>query len=169
MGGKEKNKHGSKKLKAARGAVGKVAVVGMKDRETNRVSAEVVVSIDGLTLKEFVLDQVVDGARVYTDEHRGYQGLPNHQAVNHSVKEYVDGMAHTNGIESFWAMLKRGYHGTYHKMSRRHLDRYVNEFAGRHNIREEDTRVQMAEMARGMAGKRVALPRSHSPDQTRSG
>ena len=155
IGGKEKNKHGSKKLKAGRGAVGKVAVVGMKDRHWNYVSAETVESADGLTLKEFVLDQVADGARVYTDEHRGYQGLPNHQAVNHSVKEYVDGMAHTNGIESFWAMLKRGYHGTYHKMSRKHLDRYVNEFVGRHNIREEDTRVQMAEMARGMSGKRL--------------
>ena len=107
MGGKEKNKHGSKKLKAGRGAVGKVAVVGMKDRETKRVTAEAIDSADGLTLKEFVLDQVADGAKVYTDEHAGYRGLPNHQAVNHSVKEYVDGQAHTNGIESFWSMLKR--------------------------------------------------------------
>ena len=79
MGGKEKNKHADKKLKAGRGAVGKAAVVGMKDRETNQISAEVVESTDGLTLQEFVLDQVVDGAKVYTDEHRGYHGLPNHQ------------------------------------------------------------------------------------------
>ncbi len=155
MGGKEKNKHGSKKLKAGRGAVGKVAVVGMKDRDTNRVSAEVVESTDGLTLKEFVLDQVADGVRVYTDEHRGYQGLPNHQTVNHSVGEYVDGMAHTNGIESFWSLLKRGYHGTYHKMSRKHLDRYVNEFAGRHNARSEDTLDQMAGIACRMSGWRL--------------
>ena len=83
MGGKEKNKHGNKKLKAGRGAVGKTAVVGMKDRETNRVTAEAIESADGLTLQEFVLDQVVDGAKVYTDEHRGYQGLPNHEAVKH--------------------------------------------------------------------------------------
>ncbi len=93
MGGKEKNKHGTKKLKAGRGAVGKVAVVGMKDRETNQISAEVVASTDGLTLKEFVLDQVTPGAKVYTDEHKGYQGLPNHQTVNHSVGKYVDGPA----------------------------------------------------------------------------
>ena len=72
IGGKEKNKHGSKKLKAGRGAVGKVAIVGMKDRNTNRVSAEVIESTDGLTLQGFVLDQVADGAKVYTDEHRGY-------------------------------------------------------------------------------------------------
>ena len=154
-GGKEKNKHGDKKLKAARGAVGKVAVVGMKDRETNQISAEVVASTDGLTLQEFVLEQVVEGAKVYTDEHRGYHGLPNHQTVNHSVGKYVDGMAHTNGIESFWSMLKRSYHGTYHKMSAKHLDRYVNEFAGRHNTRSEDTMDQMAGVARGFAGRRL--------------
>ena len=155
MGGKEKNKHGSKKLHAGRGAVGKTAVVGMKDRETNRVTAEAIESADGLTLKEFVLDQVADGAKVYTDEHAGYRGLPNHQAVNHSVKEYVDGQAHTNGIESFWALLKRGYHGTYHKMSEKHLGRYVNEFSGRHNARSEDTLNQMAGIARGFAGRRL--------------
>ena len=155
MGGKEKNKHEVKKTKAGRGAVGKTAVVGMKDRETNRVSAEAIESADGLTLKEFVLDQVEPGARVYTDEHRGYQGLPNHQTVKHSVGEYVDGMAHTNGIESFWSMLKRGYKGTYHRMSVKHLQRYVNEFAGRHNVRQMDTLEQMATIACGFVGKRL--------------
>ena len=139
MGGKEKNKHQSKKLHAGRGAVGKAAVVGMKDRESNQVSTEVVESTDGLTLKEFVLDQVGPGAQVYTDEHKGYIGLPNHETVKHGVGEYVDGMAHTQGIESHWAMLKRGYHGVYHKMSAKHLQRYVNEFAGRHNSRSQDT------------------------------
>ena len=155
MGGKEKNKHGSKKLKAGRGAVGKVAVVGMKDRETNQISAEVVESVDGLTLQGFVLDQVADGAKVYTDDATAYHGLENHESVKHSVRQYVDGQAHTNGIESFWAMLKRGYHGTYHKMSAKHLDRYVNEFAGRHNARPCDTADQMAHMAQGMVGKRL--------------
>ena len=155
MGGKERNKHQSKKLRAGRGAVGKVAVVGMKDRETNRISAEVVESTDGLTLQGFVLDQVADGAKVYTDDHRGYHGLPNHQTVKHSVGEYVDGMAHTNGIESFWSMLKRGYKGTYHRMSAKHLQRYVNEFAGRHNVRSKGTLDQMAGIARGFVGKRL--------------
>ena len=155
MGGKEKNKHQSKKLKAGRGAVGKVAVVGMKDRETNRVSAEVVASTDGLTLKEFVMDQVAPGAKVYTDDATVYHGLENHESVKHSVGQYVDGQAHTNGIESFWSMLKRGYHGTYHKMSAKHLGRYVNEFAGRHNARSEDTMDQMAGIARGFAGRQL--------------
>ena len=121
MGGKEKNKHGSKKLKSGRGTVGKVAVVGMKDRDTNRVSAEAVESADGLTLKEFVLDQVVDGAKVYTDEHMvsGAPEPPDGQSLGRQVRGRPS--AHTNGIASFWSMLKRVYHGTYHKMSRKHL------------------------------------------------
>ena len=67
----------------------------------------------------------------------------------------MNGQAHTNGIESFWAMLKRGYHGTYHKMSVKHLHRYVNEFAGRHNVRCLDTLEQMAYLAAGMDTKRL--------------
>ena len=95
------------------------------------------------------------GVTVYTDDHSGYRGLPNHRALNHSVGEYVDGMAHTNGIESFWAMLKRGYHGVFHKMSPEHLGRYVNEFSGRHNLTMEDTADQMSAVARGMRGERL--------------
>lgn len=67
------------------------------------------------------------------------------------------GMAHTNGIESFWSLLKRGYKGTYHKMSAKHLQRYVNEFSGRHNVRTRDTLDQMAAIARGFTGKRLPL------------
>ena len=69
--------------------------------------------------------------------------------------QYVDGMAHTQGIESHWAMLKRGYHGVYHKMSREHLDRYVTEFSGRHNFRDKGTVDQMMAVFRGMVGKRL--------------
>ena len=158
IGGKEKNKHANKKLKAGRGAVGKVAVAGVRDRGSKQVSAEVVESTDGLTLKEFVLDQVEPDAKVYTDEataYRGYRGLPNHETVNHSVGQYVNGQASTNGLESFWAMLKRGYHGTFHRLSAKHLNRYVQEFAGRHNIRDLDTLEQMAVLARGFVGKRL--------------
>ena len=63
--------------------------------------------------------------------------------------------AHTNGIESFWALLKRGVTGTYHNMSRKHLHRYVTEFAGRHNVRDRDTLEQMALLTQGMVGKRL--------------
>ena len=78
-----------------------------------------------------------------------------HRSVRHSVGEYVNGMAHTNGIESFWAMLKRGYKGTYHQMSPKHISRYVTEFAGRLNVRDLDTLVQMAMLAKGLDGKRL--------------
>ena len=112
MGGKEKNKHAHKKLKAGRGTVGKMIVVGAKDRETNHVSAAVVGNTDAKTLQDFVGDHAAKGATVYTDDHSGYQGMPfEHETVKHSVSEYVRDQAHTNGIESFWATLKRGYHG----------------------------------------------------------
>ncbi len=139
MGGKEKNKHSKKKSKAASGSVGKTIVIGMKDRDTNQVTAKVVPGTDRSTLHGFVKGNVEEGTEIFTDDHVSYHGLPKHTAVNHSVGEYVDGMAHTNGIESFWSMLKRGYHGVYHRMSAAHLDRYINEFSGRHNIRREDT------------------------------
>ena len=156
IGGKEKNKHAHKKLHAGRGGVGKAIVVGAKDRETNRVSAAVVGNTDAGTLQGFVGKRAAKGATVYTDDHGGYQGMPfEHETVKHSISEYVNGMAHTNGIESFWALLKRGYHGTYHHMSEKHLGRYVGEFSGRHNDRRRDTIDQMARIAQDMVGKRL--------------
>ena len=119
IGGKERNKHSNKKLNAGRGSVGKTAVVGTKNRETNKVSAEVVSSTDQESLQGFIKDKVQPGSTVYTDDHKGYTGLWvdfEHQTVKHSVSEYVNDQAHTNGIESFWSLLKRGYYGTYHKM-----------------------------------------------------
>ena len=122
---------------------------------TGKVSAEVVESTDQLALFGFIAERVQDSTAIYTDEHRSYQGLPNHTTVKHSAGEFVNGMAHTNGIESFWSLLKRGYHGTFHKMSVKHLDRYVTEFSGRHNMRECDTIQQMSMVARGLDGKRL--------------
>ena len=156
IGGKEKNKHANKKLRAGRGGVGKAIVVGAKDRATNAVSAAVVGNTDAKTLQGFVGERAAEGATVYTDDHGGYQGMPfEHETVKHSISEYVNGMAHTNGIESFWALLKRGYHGTFHHFSVKHLDRYVTEFAGRHNSRDADTIDMMGHMAKDMVGKRL--------------
>ena len=157
VGGKAKNMHAHKRKQVikGRGAVGKTAVVGAKDRATNRVSAAVVKNVDQPTLQGFVAENVEPGTKVYTDDHGGYEGLLNHETVHHSVKEYVNGQAHTNGIESFWAMLKRGYVGTYHRMSPKHLHRYVDEFAGRHNVRTADTIDQMRALVRSMDGKRL--------------
>ena len=156
FGGKEKNKHAKDKLNAGRGTVGKTAVVGMKNRDTNRVQAEVIESTDKQTLQSFVTDNTSLDSVVYTDEALAYRGLPRtHQAVSHSTGEYVREMAHTNGMESFWSMLKRGYTGTYHHISPKHLHRYVDEFSGRHNARPMDTEDQMAALVRQSAGKRL--------------
>ena len=155
VGGKEKNKHSNKKLRSGRGTVGKVPVAGVRDRKTNQVSAGVVPDTSGRTLKNLVAQRTKPGAKVYTDEALAYWGLPNHESIRHGVGEYVRGMAHTNGIESFWALLKRSYTGTFHKISPKHLDRYVAEFAGRHNARPLDTITQMQAMVRGMVGKRL--------------
>ena len=139
-----------------RGAVGKAVVAGVKERKTRRVRAEVVPDVKKATLHGFIGANVEPQANVYTDELRSYAGIPNrHETVCHSAGEYVRDAAHTNGVESFWSMLKRGYQGTYHKMSPKHLDRYVAEFAGRHNVRDLDTAAQMSELARGMVGKRL--------------
>ena len=134
MGGKRRNMPKAKrKLFKGRGTAGKTAIVGAKDRETNRVDAAVVERTDAETLQGFVADQAAPGATVMTDEALAYKGMPfDHEAVNHSVGEYVRGMAHTQGIESFWSMLKRGHKDIYHKISPKHLQRYVDEFAGRH-------------------------------------
>lgn len=155
FGGLEKNKHASKRLNAGRGTVGKAAVVAVKDRKTKRVKAQVVERTNAATLVPLVESSREEGAKVYTDEARAYEGLENRESVKHSVGEYVAGMAHTNGVESFWALFKRGYHGTFHHVSVKHLHRYVYEFAGRHNIRDMDTKDQMAHVVAGMVGRRL--------------
>ena len=155
IGGLERNKHESKKLKAGRGPVGKAAVLGAKDRATNQIAARVVARTDKRTLQGFVRERAAVGTMVYTDEHRSYGGLPNRETVKHSVGEYVNGKAHVNGVESFWSMLKRGYHGVYHHMSPKHLQRYINEFSGRHNSRPLDTLAQMKAIVRGLEGRRL--------------
>ena len=127
VGGKERNKHARKKLRAGRGTVGKQPVAGARDRATGAVAAEPVAYV---SLTEFA-----------------------HEAVNHSAGEYVRGEVHTNSIESFWALFKRGYYGTYHHMSRQHLGRYLAEFSGRHNVRNLDTAEQMRRLARGLVGR----------------
>ena len=157
FGGKRANMHYSKKKHlTGRGMEGKAIVVGVKDRETNKVKAEVVHSQDRETIQGFVLENTTEYAQLYTDEAAAYRGIArDHAAVNHGVGKFVEGQAHTNGMESFWAMMKRGYHGVYHHMSPKHLHRYVCEFEGRHNDRPADTIDQMAHMVQGMLKKRL--------------
>ncbi len=152
IGGKEGNKHEGKQLKQGRGAVGKTAVVGAKDRKANKVSAKVVNNTKRKTLHGFIQDNVEEGSTVCTDDFKSYLKLKGyeHNTVRHSAGENVNEMAHINGMESFWSMLKRSYQGTYHKMSFAHLNRYVDEFSGRHNVRSKDTIMQMSLLVSGM-------------------
>lgn len=156
MGGRRRNMRKAKREElSGRGSVGKTAVIGAKDRATNQVRASVIEKTDAATLKGFVRDNTKPTASVYTDDATAYDGLPNRETVKHSVGEYVRGMAHTNGIESFWSVLKRAHNGTFHKLSPKHLDRYVREFAGKHNLRLLDTEDQMAHVASALIGKRL--------------
>ena len=155
VGGKAANRHQSD-TRPTGPTAGKTIVVGAKDRATKQVVAEPIQRTDRETLHGFVEDYAAPDAPVYTDDHPSYRGLPRqHQAVKHSVKEYVRGQVSTNGVESFWSMVKRGYHGTFHHYSPKHLHRYINEFSGRHNVRPQDTADQMTALARGATGKRL--------------
>ena len=108
------------------------------------------------TLQWFVLCNTMPGATIYTDEHSAYDGLPNHTAGKHGAGEFVNGMEHANGVESFWSLFKLGFHGTFHKMSAKHLNRYLAEYSGRQNIRGIYTIKQMGKIARGLGGKRLS-------------
>ena len=122
--------------------------------------AKVVDSTDASTLQGIVKENVLPGSTIYTDEHKSYVGLNSiftHKVVNHSAKQYVNGIARTNGIESVWALLKRGIYGTHHFVSRKHLHRYVNEVTFRLNEGncKIDTMDRLEALIRGAVGKRL--------------
>ena len=160
LGGLRKNMSNTKRaeLAGASSAVGKEIVVGVKDRVTRLVRVRHVQHADTTSLSNFITGKVQAGATVYSDEAAVYFALRNwyrHESVNHSAGEYVRQQAHTNGIESFWSMLKRAHKGVYHKFSAKHLHRYIAEFAGRHNVRDAGTLRQMEGLAAAMRGKRL--------------
>ena len=157
MGGKMKNMHGKQRREARQKPdYGKTIVAGARDRATGAVRAQTVEAADKETLGAFIGAHAAPGATIYTDEGSPYRGMENRESVSHKAGEYVrdDGVS-TNGIESFWSMLKRGHVGTFHKMSPKHMDRYVQEFAARHNLREADTIDIIAAVADGGVGKRL--------------
>jgi transposase-like protein len=135
IGGKESNKHASKKQRLGRGTVGKTAVLGMRERG-GRTKAMTIPDTTGDTLQSAIIENVGKGSEIQTDEHNGYIGIEDHfyhDMVNHKMGEYARPGVTTNSIESVWAVLKRGLHGVYHHASPKHLDRYVQEFAFRLN------------------------------------
>lgn len=148
VGGREKNKHADEK-----GMARKTALVGIRDRKTGRVAAAPVPETTAARMEYFIVSHAEPDATVYTDESRICYNLKNHHTVNHGAGEYVRGNVHINGMESFWVLLRRGYHGTYRRMSPKHLHRFVNEFAGRLNERFRDAVDMMAVLAGHMVGK----------------
>jgi len=135
IGGKEKNKHTSKRIRKNIGGRGKTAVLGIKERG-GRVKAMPVPFTDGRTLVKAIYENVERGSMIHTDEHGAYAGLApyfGHESISHSDGEYVRDDVTTNSIESVWAVMKRGLHGVYHHASPKHLHRYVDEFTFRLN------------------------------------
>jgi transposase-like protein len=141
MGGKDANRHWDKK-RHIRGTGDKTPVIGAISRKGN-VVCKMIEHADMLTMHRFVAQTVSPNVSlVATDEHSGYQYLNRwanlpHETVNHRGGEYVRGVIHTNNMESFWSLLKRGVIGTYHNVSKKYLPLYLNEFQFRFNNRKE--------------------------------
>ena len=154
VGGKNKNRHADKKVENSQGRSmkDKTAVVGMVERN-GRLTAKAVEDVKTATLSREVIANVKEGATLYSDEWLGYRGLEriyDHAFVKHGQKEYVNGRIHTNTIEGFWSILKRGIVGIYHFTSKKHLQRYVDEFAFRYNSRNETEAIRFNQLLSNM-------------------
>lgn len=134
IGGKEGNKHKNKKLNKDRGTVGKTAVMGAIQRDTKKVVAYPVEGVNTSTVGNFINRNMEQDTSVIADDYGAYDRHTNLR-VNHRKGQYVDGDIHTNSIESYWAIVKRGQMGVYHWWSKEHLHRYMREFSYRFNNR----------------------------------
>lgn len=140
MGGKNKNRHSDKKTKGGQGRGGgdKTPVIGVLQRD-GKVKAQKSKDVSGKTLRSFIKRNVKEGSVINTDEWRGYNGLSKnylHYVINHGSGEYVNGNVHTNTLEGFWSLLKRGVVGQYHYVTEKYLNRYIDEFCYRYNNRK---------------------------------
>lgn len=160
VGGIEANKHEHKKLKAGRGTVGKTAILGMRERGGRTVAAAIA-NTDAGTVQAEIHRHVEVGSTLHTDEAGAYAGIGgmffDHDTVNHSEGEFVRDDVTTNGVESVFAVLKRGLIGVYHHASKKHLGRYVDEFAFRLNEGnvKRHTLDRLDSFVTGTAGKRL--------------
>lgn len=139
VGGKNKNRHSDKKVKQSQGgnSADKTPVLGMVQRGGN-VIAKKVDNTTSVTLTKEIVQNIKEAATIYSDEYAAYKGLNKayeHLCIQHGIGQYVDGDIHTNTIEGFWSILKRGIFGIYHFTSKKHLQKYVDEFAFRYNTR----------------------------------
>ena len=161
VGGKEKNKHASKRLKAGRGAVGKEPVLSLVERG-GKVRSRHVANVGAKTLRPVLTEQIDKASRLMTDESAVYSAagreFAEHGSVNHSIGEYVRGDIHTNTVEGYFSIFKRGIMGTYHHISQQHLKRYLAEFDFRYNERTAlgvGDQGRTEKVMRGIVGKRL--------------
>lgn len=160
VGGKEKNKHASKRTKGNQGRSEKTKtpVVALVNRG-GEMRAMKVSRVSGQNIKGIIREHVSKDATVMTDKYTVYQGLDQefagHGIVDHGAGEYVNGNIHTNTVEGWFALLKRGVTGTFHHVSEQHLDRYVDEFAFRYNNREITDAERTAKAIKKVGGKRL--------------
>lgn len=151
VGGRDKNRHWKKRTHISGGEMsGKVAVIGAIVRK-GMVVAKTIENSDTATLDRFVGDTVgTNVSLIATDEHSGYRlfkqtGLP-HESVSHGKREYVRGEVHTNNIESFWSLIKRGVMGSFHHVKKEYLPLYLNEFSWRFNQRKQPLALAFADL-----------------------
>lgn len=161
IGGLEKNKHSDKKRRNGRGGAGKEIVMGILQRGTSEVASQIRAKVIPDTGKETLHGElrgnVVEGSAVYTDAHRGYNGLGEyleHEWVDHAVR-YVEGAVHTNGCENFWSLFDRMLHGTYTHIDPRHLQAYADEQVYRFNHRKTNDAGRFTTVAASVTGKRL--------------
>jgi transposase-like protein len=161
IGGKEKNKHKSKRRKGNIGGVGKEVAFALVER-SGKVRSFHVPEVSGETLRPILVSQINRKSALMTDEGGQYfqvgKEFDRHETVNHSIDEYVRGDAHTNTVEGYFSILKRGIIGTYHHISQQHLKRYLGEFDFRYNERMAlgvNDKVRAAKAVKGVAGKRL--------------
>ena len=180
VGGKERNKHRSKRDKSHIGGVGKTMVFSLVERGGKVRSTATLLTVNAETLKPYIAQQLHRKTRLMTDGERPLRALAplvsSHETVNHEAGEYVRGDVHTNTVEGFFSILKRGIIGTFHNVSPDHLQRYVSEFDFRYNHRETRVKVngkwakagfsdaeRTVELAKGIGGKRLTYRSANGP------
>jgi len=150
--------------KKGRGYAHKEKILSLVEREGGRVRSYHVERVNEATLKPILVEQIAEDTRIMTDEAGQYTNLhksfATHGVVSHGIGEYVRGDVHTNTIEGYFSVMKRGLTGTYHHVSKQHLKRYLSEFDFRYNYRKVDDLERTVEALRGISGRRLyyALP-----------
>jgi len=157
---RRQGKEQARQQTAGRGTVGKQVVMGARERN-GKVRARPIANTGKSEVQDFILENVAEGSILYTDDHGSYLGLDGYsrESVNHSAGEYVRGIAYTNGMESFWALLKRGYYGTFHHFSVKHLPRYIAEFEARWNMIRLASDRRMDALLESTSGLRLTYER----------